>query len=786
MTLSGDGALRHSQTHVGSPTRRLEDPRLVRGEGRFGDDIALAGQLAMRIVRAAVPHADIISIDVTEAERAPGVHLVLRAEDIGLGKIPLRSEMYTSRFPQLVDYCHPVLAEGRVRYVGEPIVAIVAADKYVAEDAAELVHIEYEPLPVVVNAQRAMDEDAPLLRPPLPNEGARFERRYGDVEAAFAAAEHHVGAEFRVGRHAGVPLEPRVCVASFEPGREELSMWGPVHVHATRDLLADMLGMPRASVQFLRCDIGGSFGSRGGLYPEYVLAAFATRQLKRPVKWVEDRPENLIATSHAREQIHKIEGAFDSSGRILAIRDEIWHDKGAYYRQSGPLVSDITVGTLCGPYRVPAYHAVIHSVTTNKTPMTAYRAPGRFEGTFARERLFDLAAAQLGISPCDLRRMNLLTHEDLPWEPGIEMADEAFRFDSGDVLAHFEKALAHIGYSDWLREAEALRAEGRSVGTGVAVYVDKAGLGVYETSTLSVDPGGRVRVATGAQSVGQGLETVLAQIVADELTIEPTNVDVISGDTALVADGVGSWSSRSTVLAGAAALNAARKTVRKALRVAGELLEANPDDLVLEDGQISVRGSQAQSLSIWDVARQWTGSRARRTGDEPGLGAAAAYIDEHMNYPYGITVAMVEVDTEVGGHVIRRYFTSCEAGRVINPATTRGQIIGAAAQGIGGTLLEGFTYSEDGYPVATTFLDYLLPTSLDVPEMEVLVTEDAPTPDNPLAAKGIGEVGIIAAGAAIASAVDCALAAPGAVRELPLTPQRIHALAEAFRPLKVE
>jgi carbon-monoxide dehydrogenase large subunit/6-hydroxypseudooxynicotine dehydrogenase subunit gamma len=741
------------------------------------DDIELAGQLAMRVVRADVPHARIVSIDVAEAQHAAGVHLVLTAADLeGPRVIPLRTDYYAKQFPHLGEHCHPVLAQDRVCYVGQPVVAVVADDPYVAEDAAELVRIEYEELPVVLDAAAALDDEAPLLHPPASNEGARFERRYGDVDAAFDKAEHHVVAEFRVGRHAGVPLEPRGCIADYDAGRDQLSLWGAVHVHNTRDLLADMLEMPRSSVRFRQCDIGGSFGSRGGLYPEYVLVAHASRALKRPVKWVEDRRENLVATSHAREQTHRIEGAFDSNGRILAIRDEIWHDKGAYYRQSGPLVSDITVGMICGPYRVPAYHGVIHSVTTNKTPMTAYRAPGRFEGTFARERLLDHAAIQIGLPSDELRRVNLLTHEDLPWEPGIEIASESFRFDSGDVLAHYDKALSQIGYSDWRREAEALRNAGRCVGTGLGVYLDKAGLGVYETATVWVDPRGRVRVTTGAQSVGQGLETILAQIVADELTLTPQDVEVVYGDTDLVPDGVGSWSSRSTVIAGGAALDAARKTVQKALRVAADLLEVSPNDLVLESGRIHVAGSSEPSLSIWQIADEWAGPRARLAGDEPGLGAAATYIDGHMNYPYGVAAVMLEIDPELGRLVFHRYATSCEAGRVINPEATRGQVIGAAVQGIGGALFEDFLYSQDGQPLATTFIDYLLPTAVDVPSIDVFVTEDAPTPDNPLRAKGIGEVGVIAAGAAIASAVDDALGARGVARKLPLTPQQIYAL----------
>jgi len=781
MTMENDvskpRAVAEDNRYVGARVPRLEDDRLLRGNGAFADDVDLHGQVWVRIVRAVVAHARVLGVDADAARRHPGVRLVLTGSDVAhLGLVPLEQIGYHEQFEGLDDYGHPVLASGKVNYVGQPVAAVLADDPYVAEDAADLVIVDYDPLPVVLDPREALEPGAPSLLPGRSNQGASFVREYGEVDAAFTAAAHVISTEARVGRHSGVPMETRACIADYEPGHDTISLRGPVHAHDNQIIIAQMLGMPLSSVRMRHCDLGGSFGPRGGVFPEYVLVAYAARLLQRPVKWVEDRAEHLVAMSHAREQIHRIEGAFDAEGTLLALRDEIWHNKGGYFRQAAPLVSDITVGMVPGPYRVPAYRGICRAVITNKTPLGAYRAPGRYEGTFARERLLDLAADEIGISPLEIRRRNLLTRTDLPWEPGLEMVGEQFRFDSGDILEHVDRALAETNFQAWEEEAAQLRAEGRLVGTGLAVLMDKAGLGLYETGAVEVDGTGRVRVLTGGSSVGQGIETVLAQVVADVLTIRPQDIHVVHGDTDLVPDGVGSWSSRSTVLAGGAAMNAALKTVEKAKRIAAQLMEVAPDDLQLSDGHVSVVGAPERSMSLAAIAAAWDRWAARLAGDEPGLGAQDVYFEHHMNYPYGVTAVQIELDPQTGGHTLRRFFTSCEAGRAINPTTTEGQVIGAAAQGIGGALFEEFTYDKDGQPQATSFIDYLLPTATEVPEIELWISEDAPTPDNPLGAKGIGEVGLIAVGAAVAAGVDNAIGRAGAVCEVPLSPQRLRAL----------
>lgn len=760
-----------AKRYIGKPIQRREDRRLLRGDARFVHDIDLHNQLHLVVVRSTRAHARVVAVDVDRARRMPGVRLVITAADLD-AKIPLEQVGYHEVYPWIEDFAHPVLAADKVRYVGQPVVAVVADSVYLAEDAADAVEVTYELLPPVLDPQAALGEGAPALFDGHTNEAVCIDKEYGDVEAAFAAAHRVVSGRYVVGRHSGVPMETRGCVAEPEPGRRQLFMWGPVHVHDSQRIIAGVLGLPLADLRMKHSDIGGNFGVKGGVFPEYVMVGWAALRLGRPVKWSEDRLEHMVATAHAREQVHEMSAAFDADGRLLAVRDEIWHNHGAYLRQAEPLVSDITVGMVPGPYRVPAYFGRLHAVLSNKTPLSAYRGPGRYEGTFARERLLDQAADELGISRVEIRRRNLLTAADLPFEPGMDICFEPYHFDSGDPVAHLEAALAAADYAAWEAEAAELRSRGRLVGNGIGILMDKAGLGLYETGAVDVDATGRVRVRTGASSVGQGIETVLAQIVGEELQIDPSLIDVLHGDTELVPDGVGSWSSRSTVLAGGAARQAALDTIDKAKRLAADMLEANPADLIVHDGAIVVAGSDA-SLTLAEIAGRWDGWSARLAGDEPGLGAQAVYVDTHMNYPYGVTLVQIEIDPGTGGHTIRRFFTSTEAGRTINPMTTRGQVIGAAVQGIGGALYEEFVYDDSGQPLATSFMDYLLPGAEEMPDVEFFMTEDAPTPNNPFGAKGLGEVGLIAVGAAVAGAVDDALGHGEPVARLPITPEQL-------------
>ena len=759
---------------VGKSVRRLEDGRLLRGIGRFVDDVDRTRQLWMRILRSSLAHARIKDIRVNRALDLEGVEAVYTAEDLAWAEpIPVR----TRTEHELDDYLQPVLARDRVRYVGEPVAVVLADDPYLAEDAAELIEVDYEELPAALDPRGSVEADAPQLREESGNEAATLSVGYGNVEEAFRDAERVVKTEVRVGRHSGVPLETRGLVAEYDIGSDHLTIWGATKVpHFNRRVLSQMLDMPLNRISMKKSDAGGGFGVRGEFYPEDFLVPYFAREKRRPVKWIEDRAEHLVATNHSREQIHKIEAAFDNQHRLLALRDEVWHDNGAYVRTHGVIVADLTLAMLPGPYRLPAYEGVAHFTLTNKTPCGTFRGPGRFEGTFVREHLLDVAAAELGIGRLELRRINLLDPSEIPHTRPMSTLGTDMVLDAGDYEGLLDKALRESGFEEWEEEVSELRAQGRLAGTGVGYFLEKSGLGPYEEASVEVDPTGAVRVITGGASLGQGIETVLAQIAADELAIDPEEIEVVHTDTDLLPDGVGSWASRSTVVGGSAVMLAAKATADKALEVASEILEVSTDDLCLESGRISVSGSPDKSFSLGEIAAACEPYSNTVSVDPPGLGARRTFSVDHMTYPYGVHLAQVEVDPETGGVEIKRYFVAYEVGRAINPTLVKGQLVGGAAQGLGGALFEDFRYDDSGQPLAANFIDYLEPTAAEVPKVETLICEDAPSPDNPLGVKGAGEGGTVGCGAAMASAIENALEMPGSVTSLPMSPDVVRAL----------
>ena len=749
--------------YVGDSVTRLEDPRLLRGAGRFVDDIDLPGQLWMRVVRSTYAHGRVVRIDPSAAAAMAGVRLVLTGADVAhIEPIPLRLPFDGLGLERALQ---PVLAQERVRYVGEPVALVLAEDPYLAEDAAEAVVVDIEPLDAVVDMFRAPSQ--PSLWSDSSNELCVLEKGYGDTASAFERAERVVTTEVAIGRHSGVPLETRGLVCDIDTGRDELTVWGATLVtHYHRKVLARLLGRSLTSIHMRSTDAGGSFGVRGDFFPEDFLVAHAAVLTGRPVKWIEDRAENLTTTNHAREQTHHMRGAFDSEGRLLGLEAEVWHNKGAYIRPTGVIVSELTLGLIPGPYRLPAYASKIHVITTNKTPVGPYRAPGRYELTVAREQLLDIAAAAFDLDPVEIRRRNLLTSDELPYEPGFELAGESFLLDSGDFIGLIDQAGAK--YDEWRDELASVNGDRR--GIGLSVFMDKSGLGLYETGAVDIDATGAVRVFIGGASSGQGIETVMAQIAADELGVDPADIQVIYGDSDLVPDGVGSWSSRSTVIGGAAVQTAARHTADKAKRIAADLLEAAPDDLILADGQVYVAGAPAKSVTLGQIAEACGTLEAVQRGEAPGLGAREVHIDERMNYPYGAVVVDASLDSESGQVRLHRVWLGCEVGKAVNPMLVEGQVLGGFAQGLGGALLEEFTFDENGQPLAANFMDYLMPTAADLPPIETAILENAPTPTNPLGAKGAGEAGIAGAGGAIAAAVGHALGDAGAVGALPITP----------------
>jgi carbon-monoxide dehydrogenase large subunit len=751
---------------IGARLPRKEDPRLLRGRGRFGDDISAPGQLWARIVRSPSAHGQVRGLDVTEAARAPGITTVITAKDLPPGLvIPVRLAVGSA---DLSPYLQPVLAADMVRYVGEPLAVVVGDDPYACEDAAELVDIDIADLPAVIDAVSAGGHE---------NTAAELTLGYGDTDAAFSGARHVVSIELAIGRHTGVPLEPRCLLAVPGPGSQdqgELDIFGMTKVPVfNRDLLAGMLGLDETLIHVHAIDAGGGFGIRGEFYPEDFLVPWLAIRLGRPVKWAEDRAEHLMAANHSRQQYHRIAAAFDDDGRITGLRDDIVHDNGAYCRTHGIAVPELTVAMLPGPYRIPAYRGRVRVVLTNKTPCGTYRAPGRFEGTSAREHLLDVAATQLGIDPIQLRERNLLTKDDMPHHRHITTLGTDLVLDTGDypaLLAAAVKEAERLGYRDLARP--------QTRGFGLAMFVEKSGLGPQETADVTVTKSGTVHVFSGGTSVGQGIETVLTQIAADALGVDPLVVRVVAGDTAAQPFGAGSWASRSTVVGGTAVHQAATAVRERAVQLAARMLETAEADLEVRDGSIGVRGDPNARVTLAAVARAAEPAGGYLAGGEPtGLSARRRFEVARMTYPYGVHAAVVEVDAGTGRVRVLRYLVAYEVGRAINPMLVEGQLIGGVAQGIGGALFEEFSYDDTGQPQAITFIEYRMPTAAEIPPVDVLLAQDAPSPGNPLGVMGAGEGGVNAVGAAVANAVRDALGLAGGIGQLPLTPARVRALA---------
>jgi carbon-monoxide dehydrogenase large subunit/6-hydroxypseudooxynicotine dehydrogenase subunit gamma len=758
--------------HVGQRLQRLEDPPLLRGEACFAADVHFPRQLHMRVVRSQVAHGRIVAIDTEAARAVPGVLAVWTGSDVAeIPPIPFRA----TKVQGLEPYCQPILAQERVRYVGEPVAVVFANDAYVAEDAADLIWPEIEEAPALLDARAEPGEFVPGRN----TEPTLIEKGYGDVAAGFAAAHAVVELDLAVGRHSGVPLECRGAVARYDAARDVLEMHGAAKKsHWNRDVMAQMLGRSPSSFHLYEGHVGGGFGVRGELYPEDVLVCLAALRLRRPIKWVEDRRENLVATNHSRQQRHLIQAAVDAEGRILAIRDEFFHDQGAYVRTHGPRVADMAAGLLLGPYRVPAYEVKGHYRLTNKTPAATYRSPGRYETTFVRERLVDAIAHRLGLDPLEVRRRNLVASSEMPYARPLDALGVDVILDSGDYAGLLDKTLARLDWNELKAQVAARRAAGERVGLGLAMFVEKSGLGPSDGVRLSVDTSGAVELVTGAGSVGQGMETVLAQICADELGVDYRRVRVIKGRTDQIEFGNGAHASRVTVMSGSATQIAAQKVRAMALEAAGVLLGAPAQELEIVDGRVRRRGEPAGvSLTLGQLAQALhPGAPNKELAHltRRGLSAEGWFHSEHMNYPYGIHVAQVKVDAGTGQVRVEKYLVSYDVGRAVNPMLIEGQIVGGLAQGLGGALFEEFTYDEAGQPLSTTFADYLMVTAHEMPEVDVMITEDAPSPLNPLGLKGAGEGGTNAVGAAVAAAVDDALATPGFVTELPVKPVRVQ------------
>ncbi|HZT27119.1 MAG TPA: xanthine dehydrogenase family protein molybdopterin-binding subunit [Pseudolabrys sp.] len=747
--------------YIGRSVPRLEDRPLLLGQARFAADINFPGQWHMRVVRSPVAHGAIDAIDATAALALPGVHAVWTFADIAhIPPIGFRLTGLTALEP----YRQFALASDTVRYVGEPIAAVFADDAYIAEDAADLVGLDIRPLPAIVDA----------TAPPGPFDDVRsteptvIEKSAGDIDAAFSKAAGVVELALSIGRHSGVPLETRGAIARYEEPTGTLEMYGAAKVpHWNRDRLALMLGLKPDRVQLFEGHVGGGFGIRGEMYPEDVLVCAAALKFRKPIKWTEDRREHLIAANHSRQQHHRIRAAIDADGVILGIEDEFFHDNGAYARTHAATVPDLAAAMLPGPYRVPAYRARGHFRLTNKTPCGTYRSPGRYETTFVRERLIDAIAARTGIDPIDVRRRNFIDKTAMPYARGFGTLGTDIVYDSGDYAKLTETLLKAADWTAMKRDCARRRSVGEKAGCGFAIFVEKSGLGPFDKVRIDVAADGAVEVITGVASLGQGVETVIAQIAADRLGIDYARIKVTHGQTNRIDKGLGAFASRVTVMCGEATRMAAVKLREQVLTAAAELMQTASTALDIAGGEIVRTDKTGPSMTLATLAQQ--------TG---GFTAEAEFTSSHMVYPYGAHVVQLKIDVDTGGVTIERYLIAYDIGRAVNPMLVEGQIAGGMVQGLGGALYEEFLYSETGEPLSVTFADYLMPTAREVPELKILVTEDAPSPLNTYGLKGAGEGGITPVGAAIASAIDDAVQRPGAVTQLPITPQRLKALMQ--------
>jgi CO/xanthine dehydrogenase Mo-binding subunit len=753
-----------SGTHriIGRSLPRLEDEPLLKGEGRFAADISFSNQLHMRIVRSTDAHGRIASIDAAAARAAQGVVAVWTADDIAdIPPIDFRDAAAEA----LAPYRQPVLAHGRVRYVGEPIAAIFAEDPYLAEDAAELVELDIEALPPLLIASDPPGEFADGLG----TEPLVLQRSYGEYQSAFDNAHAVIDLDLNIGRHSAVPLETRGALARYDPQKDLIELFGAAKVpHRNRDTLMRML---KREVHLHEGHVGGGFGVRGEIYPEDVLVCVAALQLARPVKWIEDRYEHLMAANQSRGQRHRARVAVDETGFVLALDDEIFHDQGGYVRTHGARVPDMTMGMLPGPYCIPAFRASAHFRLTNKTPAATYRAPGRYEGSFVRERLMDGAAAKLGIDRIEIRRRNLVSAAEMPFKRPLVTLGTEIVMDSGDYALLLDKALDRFGWAEAEVKMQQRRAAGEYAGIGLAFFVEKTGLGPTDSACVSIDAAGDIEIVTGGASLGQGFETVMAQICAEALGVDYGRIRVIHGQTDRIARGIGAHASRATVMTGNAVYAAALELRAKLLDAAAALMQTKPAALYIVDGQIIARDGEKDGAANPSIA---IGAAAGHSG----LTAEGTFNADHMTYPYGVHIAQLCVDAGTGAVDVERFLVAYDIGRSVNPKLVEGQIAGGFAQGLGGALFEEFLFDEQGQPLCVTFADYLIPTLREVPDIDVLVTEDAPSPLNPLGIKGAGEAGTNAVGAAIASAIDDAIGIPGAVTEIPVTPQRMMSLIQ--------
>ncbi|MEC9152578.1 MAG: xanthine dehydrogenase family protein molybdopterin-binding subunit [Pseudomonadota bacterium] len=758
--------MRSTNLLIGSPLERVEDFRLLRGRGQFIADINREGQYHAVILRSPVAHGLLRKIGAASGLQLPGVHAVLTARDLGpdVPVIPLRLHP----LPELALFCQPVLAYGKVRYVGEPLAVVIADSQAIAEDALDLIEIDIEELPAITDRVNAAAAETVLFEDHGSNESIQWYAERGDADAAFASADYVRRETFKVQRHAAMFLEPRGFVAEWDEAAMKLTVWGAAKVaFANRKILADAMDLLEDQIDMLEGDVGGGFGSRGEFYPEDFLIPFAARHLNRPIKWIEDRREHLMAANHAREIECEVEIAATKDGRILGLRGHSWTDNGAYIRTNGSVAPRNAAQFMSGPYAIENVQLSTSMLTTNKTPTGTYRGPGRFEGDFVRERLIDLMAKDLGIDGVEVRRRNLVSADQMPYPLATMTPYESVTsLDSGDNHALFEQCLVEFGWAEKAKLQGAL-IDGRYHGISIGCFIEGGAAGPSEDARIVLETDGSFSVYLGSAGVGQGIETIMGQIAGDALEVPFGRVRVRYGSTNHVMEGYGSFHSRSTVMGGSAIVLAADALREKLKTVAAAALSCATDDVTLEpDG---VTNGSGTSLSYGKLS------------DEP-VEAEGRFKSGKYTYSYGSLAAHVAVDPKTGQVDIVEIASTKDVGRMINPATLNGQSVGSIVQGLGSTLLEHLVYDQNGQLLTGTLADYLLPTADDFPNIHASVCELAPSPTNPLGVKGAGEGEIIPVGGVVANAVAEALAEFGVEPlELPLSPPRIWQMIETKR-----
>lgn len=748
---------------VGSPVERLEDERLLTGRAAFVGDLAFEGLLHAAILRSSVAHGRIRSIDTAEAVALAGVQAVFTATDLGdVPIIPIRQHSV----PGGERYRQPVIAQQKVRYVGEPVALVVANDPAVAEDALELIQADIEELPAIADHLVAARDDVLLFEETGTNRAAVFAACAGDAAKAFADADYTRRERFSVQRHTAFPMETRGLLAEWDPTCSRMRLFGAAKVpFYNRRVLAGMLGLPESAVDLIEVDVGGGFGARGEFYPEDFLIPFAARRLERPVRWIEDRREHLMSMNHAREMYADVEIACRRDGTVLGIRGRIDVDLGAYARTNGYTAPRNVVQFVTGPYHVPNIELEAVIYVTSKTPTGTYRGPGRYESSFFGERLFDMAAHDLGIDPAEFRLKNLVQEHQFPYPLArIQNVDESWQteLDNGAYQIVMKRCLAEFGW-DEKRKVQGRLIDGRYHGIGVAGFVEGGSGGLRENARMVVDTDGSITVSVGSTALGQGLKTILSQIAADALGLPMTSIRLLHGSTNLVSEGYGSFHSRSTVMGGSAILLAAESLLDKIRHSAAACLRCNPAQVTMADGYARC-GDERIALSAF-----------------AGLSVERQFLNKKLTYSYGAHAAHVAIDPGSGHVEILDYLTVEDVGRVINPATLHGQVLGAVVQGLGSTFLEHLQYDDNAQLLTASLSDYLLPTAADFPRIRSISLGLRPCPNNPLGAKGAGEGGLIAVGGVICNAIAAALRDFAVEpRDLPITPARLwHLIDEA-------